>query len=76
MFLYNLTLQRPTSIHLSVIGSFCASKRQELVVARGTFIEMYALDNATGKLSLLFSQNVFGMVRSLLAFKLVGTEKG
>ena len=44
MFLYHLSLQRPTGITQAVVGSFSASKVQELVCARGDFLELLRPD--------------------------------
>ena len=44
MFLYHVSLQRPTGISQAVVGSFSASKVQELVCARGDFLELLRAD--------------------------------
>ena len=40
MQLYNLTLQRATSITHAVHGNYSGQKQQEIAVARGTMIEI------------------------------------
>lgn len=46
MFLYHLALQRPTGITQACVGSFSAPKVQELVCARGDFLELLRPDES------------------------------
>jgi hypothetical protein len=46
MFLYHLSLQRPTGVTQAVVGSFSAPKVQELVCARGDFLELLRPDES------------------------------
>lgn len=74
MFLYNLRLEAPTAIVQAVIGSFMGSRQQqEIVVSRGDQIEMY---QTTEKLNSILVQQVFGVIRALLPFRLTGGNKG
>ena len=75
MHLYNLTLQRPTAIYAAVQGSFAGTKGQEICVSRGRVIELLRPDPNTGKVHTLLSQEVFGVIRSLAAFRLTGATK-
>uniref|UniRef100_A0A915DI78 Cleavage/polyadenylation specificity factor A subunit N-terminal domain-containing protein n=1 Tax=Ditylenchus dipsaci TaxID=166011 RepID=A0A915DI78_9BILA len=76
MHLYNLTLQGVTAINSAVHGSFSGiSKQQEVCVARGGVIQLLFCDPKTGKISVLCSQEIFGVIRSLLAFRLTGGTK-
>lgn len=73
MFLYNLRLEAPTAIVQAVIGSFMGSRQQqEIVVSRGDQIEMY---QTTEKLNSILVQQVFGVIRALLPFRLTGGNK-
>ncbi|KAK0426014.1 hypothetical protein QR680_009503 [Steinernema hermaphroditum] len=76
MHLYNLTLQGPSVINQAVHGSFSGiSKQQEVCIARGSVLQLLYCDPNTGKISTLCSQEVFGIMRSLLAFRLTGGVK-
>ncbi|KXS19436.1 hypothetical protein M427DRAFT_450591 [Gonapodya prolifera JEL478] len=77
MFLYNLTLQPPTGINQCIIGNFSGSKLQEICVSRGagTTIEILRADQQTGKVTVVLSHHVFGLVRSLAPFRLTGGSK-
>ncbi|KAL7746725.1 pre-mRNA-splicing factor rse1 [Sorochytrium milnesiophthora] len=76
MHLYNITLQPPTHVVQAVVGSFSgASKQQEIVLAKPYALEMVTVDAATGKVTQLLEQNVFGVVRSVAAFRLIGARK-
>ena len=76
MHLYNLTLQRATGITHSIHGNFSGSKLQEVVVSRGKILELLRPDPNTGKVHILLSVDMFGIIRSLMAFRLTGGNKG
>ena len=75
MKLYNLTLQRPTGITHAVHGNFSGVKLQEIVVSRGRMLELLKPDPNTGKVHTLLTQEIFGVVRSLMSFRLTGGSK-
>ena len=76
MYLYNLTLQRATGITHAVQGNFSGSKQQEIVIARGKVLEIVRPDPNTGKVHTLLASEVFGIIRSLISFRLTGGTKG
>jgi splicing factor 3B subunit 3 len=76
MYLYNLTLQRATGITHAVHGSFSGTKQQEIVVSRGKCLELLRPDPNTGKVHTLLTVEIFGVIRSLMAFRLTGGNKG
>ena len=76
MYLYNLTLQRSTGIVAAIHGNFSGSKLQEIVVSRGKVLELLRHDPNTGKIYPVLSVEVFGVVRSLMPFRLTGGTKG
>jgi splicing factor 3B subunit 3 len=45
MYLYNLTLQKPTGICQAISGSFSAQKTSEIIVSKGNIIELYNIDS-------------------------------
>lgn len=58
---------------------YCVSvgtKLQEIVVSRGKILELLRPDANTGKVHTLLTVEVFGIVRSLMAFRLTGGTKG
>ena len=85
MYLYSLTLQRPTGAVCAVIGSFsgrdskksnaAGSSTQEIAVARGGTLDLLRPDPETGRLRTLLSVDVFGSIRSLAQFRLTGATK-
>ncbi|KAI1707609.1 mono-functional DNA-alkylating methyl methanesulfonate n-term domain-containing protein [Ditylenchus destructor] len=76
MHLYNLTLQGVTAINQAVHGCFSGiSEQQEVCVTRGSVVQLLLCDPKTGKISVLCSQEIFGVIRSLLAFRLTGDAK-
>lgn len=75
MHLYNLTLQRATGITHAVHGNFSGSKMQEILVSRGKSLELLRPDPNTGKVHTLLTVEVFGIIRSLMAFRLTGGTK-
>jgi splicing factor 3B subunit 3 len=76
MHLYNLTLQRSSAITHAVHGNFSGTKSQEIMVSRGKSLELLRPDPNTGKVHTLMSMEVFGIIRSLMAFRLTGGTKG
>ncbi|XP_057366766.1 splicing factor 3B subunit 3-like [Daphnia carinata] len=75
MYLYNLTLQRATGIIQAVQGNFSGTKQQEIVIARGKVLEIVKPDPNTGKVHTLLSCEVFGIIRSIISFRLTGGNK-
>lgn len=76
MFLYNLTLQPSRAAVKAVCGNFSGSKQQEIVIAQNSSIELLKLDINTGKLCTILRCNVFGIIRSVVAFRIIGSLKG
>ena len=77
MYLYSVTLQRPTAITFAIQGNFSGTRQQEIVVARGQkVLELLRPDPNTGKIVPVLSVEVFGVIRSLVAFRLTGASKG
>jgi len=74
MFLYNLTLQRPSAIYFAVHGSFSAPRAIELVLGRQTSLELMRPDDQ-GHLKSLCFQEIYGIIRSLKAFRLTGAKR-
>ncbi|XP_074601621.1 splicing factor 3b subunit 3 [Brevipalpus obovatus] len=75
MHLYNMTLQRATGITHAIHGSFSGTKNQEIAVSRGKVLELLRPDISTGKIHTLVSVEVFGIIRSMMAFRLTGGSK-
>uniref|UniRef100_A0A8D3CUH8 Splicing factor 3B subunit 3 n=1 Tax=Scophthalmus maximus TaxID=52904 RepID=A0A8D3CUH8_SCOMX len=75
MFLYNITLQRATGITHAIHGNFSGTKMQEIAVSRGKILELLRPDANTGKVHTLLTVEVFGIIRSLMAFRLTGGTK-
>lgn len=53
MFLYSLTLQRPTAITHAVHGNFAGTKKQLIAVARGKYIDILRAEDSGKVISLL-----------------------
>ena len=76
MFTYSLTLQPSTGMNLCVLGNFSGTKQQEIILAKGTVLELVKPDSQTGKVHSLLSHQVFGVIRSVAPFRLTGASKG
>ena len=76
MFMYGLTLQKASSVVQAIHGNFSGAKLQEIVIAKGKILEIYRVDPNTGKLHSVLSAEVFGLVRSIIPFRLTGSTKG
>ncbi len=58
VFLYHLTLKEPTLVTKCVYGSFSAEKKHELVVAKGSVLELLSVEEP-GKVTSLGSVREF-----------------
>ena len=76
MFMYSLTIQPPTSITQAILGQFAGTKEQQIVTASGSRLTIHRPDPTQGKISTILSQDVFGIIRTLAAFRLAGSNKG
>lgn len=61
-------------LQCSIYGNFSAPKAQEIVVSRGKILELLRPDD-NGKVQTICSTEVFGMIRSLMPFRLNGAGK-
>ncbi|KAJ6220955.1 hypothetical protein RDWZM_006767 [Blomia tropicalis] len=75
MHLYNLTLQRASHITIAVHGNFAGTKQQEIALAKGKILELVRPDPTTGKVHSILSVDIFGVIRSMIAFRLTGGVK-
>lgn len=75
MHLYNVTIQPPTSINHAIVGNFVGNKQQDIIVSRVTRLELLRPDPSTYKLQTILSHDTFGIIRSLVAFRLTGSHK-
>jgi hypothetical protein len=76
MFLYSLTIQPPTTIIQAIVGQFSGTKEQQILTASGSRLTLSRPDPAQGRVTTLLSQEVFGIIRSIAAFRLAGSNKG
>ena len=76
MDLYNLTLQPLTATTQAIVRNFSVAQQQEIIVSHGTHLELLRPDAQTGKVSTVIATDVFGSIRSLAAFRLMGGTKG
>ena len=74
MYLYNLTLQKAGGIYQSISGSFTSPKTQEIVVSKGTMLELFQIDQS-GKLKTLISKETFCQIRAISPFRLTGNKR-
>ncbi|KAI9809788.1 MAG: pre-mRNA-splicing factor rse1 [Sarcosagium campestre] len=75
MFMYSLTIQPPTAVTQAILGQFAGTKEQQIVTASGSRLTLHRPDPVQGKISTVLSHDVFGIVRTLAAFRLAGSNK-
>ncbi|CAD6584735.1 MAG: pre-mRNA-splicing factor rse1 [Alectoria sarmentosa] len=75
MFMYSLTIQPPSSITQTILGQFAGTKEQQIVTASGSRLTIHRPDPAQGKITIILSQDLFGIIRTLAAFRLAGSNK-
>jgi splicing factor 3B subunit 3 len=76
MFMYSLTIQPPTAVTQAILGQFAGTKEQQIVTASGSRLTLHRPDPAQGKIITALSHDVFGIIRTLAAFRLAGSNKG
>ena len=77
MHLLNLPLLGGQSVQHAIVGQFSGEKAQELLVCKGNDeLELFRLDSKRGKLITLARTNVFGVIRSIVSFRVIGVTKG
>lgn len=76
MFMYSLTVQPPTAVTQAILGQFAGTKEQQIVTASGSRLTLHRPDPAQGKIITTLSHDVFGIIRTLAAFRLAGSNKG
>lgn len=76
MFMYALTVQPPTAITQAILGQFAGTREQQIVTASGSKLTIHRPDPTQGNITPIYSQDVFGIIRSLAAFRLAGSNKG
>ena len=45
------------------------------MVAKGKILELLKVDEDTGKIKLVYRQEVFGLIRQIVPFRLMGMQK-
>jgi hypothetical protein len=76
MFLYSLTIQPPTNVVQAVLGQFAGTKEQLIITGAGSRLALLRPDSSQGKVITVLSHDIFGIIRSLAAFRLAGSNKG
>jgi splicing factor 3B subunit 3 len=76
MFMYSLTIQPPSNVVQAVLGQFAGTKEQLIATAAGSQLSLLRPDPSQGKVITVLSHDVFGIIRSLAAFRLAGSNKG
>lgn len=76
MFLYSLTIQPPTTVTQAIVGQFSGTKEQQIITASASRLLLLRPDPSQGKVVTVLSHDVFGIIRSIAAFRLAGSNKG
>ncbi|GIQ85455.1 hypothetical protein KIPB_007122, partial [Kipferlia bialata] len=77
--LYHHTLQQGGGVVSSVHGNFRAPRSPDIILNKGSVLELYSVEiDATednpSVMSLVLSTRVFGLIRSISAFRLIGSN--
>ncbi|KAL1854344.1 pre-mRNA-splicing factor rse1 [Diaporthe australafricana] len=75
MFLYSLTIQPPSTMTQAILGQFSGTKEQQIITACGSRLSLLRPDPSQGKVITLLSHDIFGIIRSIAAFRLAGSNK-
>lgn len=74
--MYNLTLRPSSAVTQAIVGQFAGTKEQQILTAQGSRLVLYRPQPGLGKVVPILSHDVFGIVRTLAAFRLAGSNKG
>lgn len=74
--MYSLTLRPSSAVTQAIIGQFAGTKEQQILTAQGSRLVLQRLDAALGKVVPIVSHDVFGIIRTLAAFRLAGSNRG
>lgn len=75
LHLYSVTLKAPTAFVQSIVGHFIGRSSQEIVVIRGSYLQLYRVDKTNERLISVLSYNLFGIIRSIASFRIAGSSK-
>ena len=75
LHLVALTLQRSNLVNQAVYGTFSSRKEAEIVVSRGSVLELLRPDSREGTLRSVSVVDTYSVVRSLAAFRLTGASR-
>ena len=70
-----LTLQKSTLVNQAVYGNFSTAKVAEIIVSRGSILELLRPDINQGRLLSVAQFNTYSVIRSLIAFRLTGANR-
>ncbi|KAK9385214.1 CPSF A subunit region-domain-containing protein [Lipomyces mesembrius] len=73
--LYSLTLVPPSAITSSIVGQFSGRRQQEIITASGSRMQLFRFDPSAGRLVLITSTEVFGIIRTIKPFRVAGSSK-
>ena len=76
MHLLSLTLSAASAINGAAVGHFSGTRTQEIVLAHASRIQLLKPNTQSGKVESICEQEVFGTIRSIAPFKLIGGSKG
>ncbi|KDN45467.1 putative splicing factor 3B subunit 3 [Tilletiaria anomala UBC 951] len=75
MHLLSLSLSAASAVNGAVVGQFSGTRTQEIVLAKTTRLHLLRPDTQNGKFQTVCEQEIFGTIRSVAAFRLIGGSK-
>jgi len=75
MYLYSLTLNQATAVSQIATGSFSAPNENEMVLAKGKILELVRQERDSSKLTTIYRQEVFGLIRCIKTFRLLAMQR-
>jgi len=75
MFMYSLTIKPSSSITQAILGSFAGTKEQQIITVSGGRLTLHRPDPQQGKVTPVLAHDVFGIIRSIAAFRITGSNK-
>lgn len=76
MSLYALTVKPPSATQDAIFGDFIGNGKQQILTANGSRLTLLEAERRQNGLRELHSHDVFGIIRRIDKFRVIGGSKG
>jgi len=76
MSLYALTVKQPAATQEALVGDFIGNTKQQILSVNGSRLSLLEVSRHIGQMRVIYSQDIFGIIRRIAKFRLAGGTKG